>query len=246
MFVGGKAFSIAFKRSSSSGDGQADPPSTIDQWLLNEFKTGQLSATQLQEAAKCVTQTTRHEMETVKTFAKLGKSGERPGNCHRDLVGKLEHIAPRTYVAKIPMWNHRLGCKENKDVEFLLPHEVIDYEVSRDPDAFKNLEVPQEVKDAVEEWCGRVGVHSSEEQTVLGLGVWGDTAPYSKRDSLALFLFNILGAPGHAGRRHWVTAIPKREMCNCGCSGRHSTEAVFQIMGWSLQCLMQGLYPKTR
>ena len=46
--------------------------------------------------------------------------------------------------------------------------------------------------------------------------------------------------------RLWVASYTKRVECQCGCRGRHTLERVFEVVAWSLGCLLSGEHPSVR
>ena len=72
-------------------------------------------------------------------------------------------------------------------------------------------------------------------------GLWGDAAPYTLRDSLYLLIFTMLS--GIRREYFWIFAVTKRSCCACGCQARHTFEAVFRVIVWSLVARMAGVHP---
>ena len=73
------------------------------------------------------------------------------------------------------------------------------------------------------------------------LGIWGDSAPLSKRDSLYLVTFRVMN--GRHRRRIWVAGLRKSKLCQCGCFGRHTFNEIFLMIAWSFQALLCGRFP---
>ena len=42
------------------------------------------------------------------------------------------------------------------------------------------------------------------------------------------------------------TCIEKPDVCDCGCSGRHTIDAILEVFLWSLQALLFGAWPRKR
>ena len=40
--------------------------------------------------------------------------------------------------------------------------------------------------------------------------------------------------------------LPEPFLCDCGCSGRHTMDAIFEILMWDLQALYKGAFPAAR
>ena len=69
--------------------------------------------------------------------------------------------------------------------------------------------------------------------------------PHQKNKSVECFTFNFLNM-GPNGTRYLLTCISKEFTCKCGCSGRHTTDAILEVLVWSLMVLMQGHWPGCR
>jgi hypothetical protein len=81
---------------------------------------------------------------------------------------------------------------------------------------------------------------------LIGLGLHGDAAPYSKRDSVHAISWNIVPQP-----QRWLIAVfPSRLQCPCGCHGKHTLDRLFDAIADSMrQCLqpklLQGSSPSS-
>ena len=89
-------------------------------------------------------------------------------------------------------------------------------------------------KDTFDEWCAGVGLNSSDPD-VLALGLWGDGAVISAKESLFVLLLNCLS--GICNRRFWVCAFGKKVVCQCGCYGRHTFDSIFKVLQWSFAAM---------
>jgi len=90
------------------------------------------------------------------------------------------------------------------------------------------------------DWGNRLGVDVSAKPT-LALGLWGDAAPISNRDSIFLLLFSVLS--GVCRERFWICTFTKKQLCRCGCKGRCTFDAVFVVIAWMFRALVAGTYP---
>ena len=82
------------------------------------------------------------------------------------------------------------------------------------------------------------------DEQVAGFGVWGDSAPYSHRDSLYLVLVNVKTGIFH--ERFVFAAWSKRSTCDCGCKGRCTFDSVWAILCYSMQIELAGEWPSKR
>ena len=66
--------------------------------------------------------------------------------------------------------------------------------------------------------------------------------------SILVASFNVVSAGSitRKAKRNLFFVIGKRKLCNCGCSGFHTMQAVFQVLAWSMQHLMTGTAPGAR
>ena len=209
------------------------PPSVF---LHKLWKKGRISSVELQEGASTVSDIDPNCAE----WAKIGASGSQPSHCQRDLyrqLGKKSKL-PELYVAKAPMWDHRLKKPVEGLLHFILPFEILANKVDENNVAsFAAIPAGQEVlQKTLLGWCQRT--QSVFDDRLLSLGVWGDSAPFLRRDSVYLMLWNLLSGSDH--KRYWFTTFTKRTTCSCGCFGRHTFEVVWQVMKWCLEALQLG------
>ena len=73
------------------------------------------------------------------------------------------------------------------------------------------------------------------------LALWGDSAPSHKKDQVYLLSWRLLN--GSCRKRFWIACFGKRQMCQCGCFGRHTLDTLFKVVAWSFRALLAGIYP---
>ena len=95
----------------------------------------------------------------------------------------------------------------------------------------------------VEGWAGNMNI-DRENDPVAGLGLWGDAAAFNTRDALYVLLFNIL--TGRLRDRFVLCVFSKGQLCKCGCFGRCTFEAIWEVISWSLRACLTQVYPKFR
>ena len=101
-------------------------------------------------------------------------------------------------------------------------------------------------------WASRTvyvsGAHISEWTQHKGTGracpFGGDSAPFSAKASDSVFLLTWRLLTGSHRNRYWIFAVNKRRLCACGCFGRHTMDAAFQVVAWSFRALLSGRYPR--
>eukprot|EP00974_Lingulodinium_polyedra_P003242 304154-Lingulodinium_polyedra.AAC.1 len=147
-------------------------------------------------------------------------------------------------MAKTPLWNPDALGAEEQDLAFLPIHEVLGALVQEDAIAkWTDFSEDQTGFQAdLHEWGDRVGVNTRRGPWAC-IGLWGDSAPSVKEESVFLLSFCVLN--GSVRQRFWITAFNKSKMCQCGCKGRHTIDAVFAVVAWSVRALIAGKYPAT-
>ena len=129
-------------------------------------------------------------------------------------------------------------------VAFLLPHETLNSVVPvGDEQSWAALDCGdrQGFREELAAWAGRTNLDLASGAPVLSIGLWGDSAPLSKRISLLLLTIKAISGPSL--KRFWVFACTKKDMCDCGCSGRCTLDACWRIIAWSFQILLSGIWP---
>ena len=127
---------------------------------------------------------------------------------------------------------------------FLLPHEVFYSLITPDNlSEFTSIgEEKPELAARRDAWCHSMGI--KDLANIVMCGLWGDSAPYSTRDSLYVLLYNCLS--GRHRTRFWLTAFPKKVTCRCGCQGKCTFQVAFDVLNWSFECLLTGRLPMKR
>ena len=140
------------------------------------------------------------------------------------------------------MWDHVRRCQYIGVAYFMLPFEVIYMVLQGILDQCTGM-VDIARAAAFDAWKSCAGL-GAEDGPVLGLGLWGDAAPMLKRDQLYLMVYNIVTGTFHD--RFLYCAASKRCLCDCGCKGRCTFEAMFKIFKWSMDQLMAGTFALMR
>ena len=153
--------------------------------------------------------------------------------------------APPVYKAQIPVWDKIADCQKLEWFHFMLPHEVLSSLL-----CFVSLvsliSFPgnPDMQNTFTSWLQSNDLSDMADRAVA-IGIWGDSAQYFTRDlSLYILLFNILS--GSVNCRFMIAAFGKRSLCQCGCLGKCTFEAVFQVIAYSLTSLKQGVMPDRR
>lgn len=151
---------------------------------------------------------------------------------------------PEVYQADIPVWDQSVGCKASAVVHFLLPHEVFETKSGDTPSLWTAVGENTSMRRLRDESAQRVGIPDDEVEDIVGVGLWGDCAPFSKADSLMLLLWNCMFYDKYA--RYWICVMPKHLFCRCGCLGRCTTEAILRVVSWAFGVWLSGEEPTYR
>ena len=156
-----------------------------------------------------------------------GRSQMDTKNCARGVGRALEKdcILYEPYWLEIPCWDSTLSKQVIRRLPTLPPHETLDALITPGEEAsWCEFGPGQEAFRAdLAELQQRLGTDA--EGHWLCLALWGDAAPYSKRDSMYLQTCCVLN--GHRRDRLWISVLSKRDICQCGCHGRHSFDPIF-------------------
>ena len=168
-------------------------------------------------------------------------------NAQRSLMRALcrGNPMPGLYQAEVPCHHPGSatdGVKQN--MFFLLPHELLHSFVKADPGKLEAMASLPEgpINDLKKSLCSSLQLPPT---TTVPLGCFGDGVPHQRTKSVDTFTWNIL-SQGSQGDRFLFTAIPKEFECKCGCSGRHTVDAILSIFAWSIKHLILGKFPETR
>ena len=176
----------------------------------------------------------------VSQLAKAGAGGKHPQNACRDLMRQLLKTTsmPELYWQEIPVWDAETGQQEVASMPFLLPHQVLAAIGDRlNLLALDASKAPQ-IWTQFSQQCHKLGLDPS---STIPIGFHGDGVPYTKKHSLELLSWNILGDA--VGDRCPFTGISKSYTCKCGCLGRCTWDAVLAVFAWSMRALCCGVHP---
>jgi len=174
-----------------------------------------------------------------------GKATPDTHNSARALSRTLEKDCQldKPYTAEIPMWDKTKCQRVMRPMAFLPIHEVIEKLVPVGAEEqYCSFGDDCGFQTRLQGWGERVGVGREELDRYASIALWGDSAPHSKTDSLNLLTWTLLSGPSR--RRIWLCAFPKRDLCQCGCLGRHTYDGVLEVVGWMLRAMLAKAWPK--
>ena len=217
----------------------------VGDFLKSLYLIGRISAPEFQEGAAA--DANRPGCAAFsKQIAKTGTSGHHRYNTHRDTMTILSNQSdrPPVYDTDITVWDSRLERKVEQPCHFLLPSEILDYEVRKTGiENWVGIRDNACLQSTFETWCDDVELNHSDPD-IMALGIWGDSAVISPSESLFILLVNVLSGICH--KRFWVCAFGKKVMCQCGCFGRHTLDSIFRVLRWDLAALLCGERPSIR
>ena len=239
------------QRLALDGD-DADPAA---EFLRRVYTTGKLAASDIARGARAfVAGSAGSSSDTVDRLAKAAphkerncKQGAQAGdtrNCSRGVRRALAKSSanrslPPVVRIEIPLWSRERGACEHGPVAFLLPHLVLGRVESGAENGYCSIPADcPALEGDIERWATRSGISLDSGPPVAALSLWGDGAAYDLHDSLNLIILSIL--TGSHVRRYWVCGVGKRDLCRCGCGGRHSYESILSVLAWSLRAAAAG------
>ena len=171
-------------------------------------------------------------------YAKAGNSGRAKKNLCRDFKKKQTIYTkgidfPEPYIAKVPLGTGVGNPPELVDYPFMLPHEVLAHLVAKRGMDVKHAGCmdtrdDQRLGDMNRKFCKDFKL---DYDTCICLGFHGDGVPYTKSlksASIEVFNWNLLNE--FDSERHLFATVPKDITCACGCHGRHTIDAILDIL----------------
>ena len=221
----------------------------LGQFLVDSYRAGALTSHRFREGARAASSSAGDVGALVSASldnVRRRRDKEKPDTRHdaRTVQRFLnKHAVLGTpYLAQVPMWDDSIGRQTMQNLKVYPPHETLDALVG--PGCEEEWGSFDESQGgflrSLREWADRLHVTLAGNHW-LCLALWGDSAPFNKRDSLYLLTHRVLN--GRHRRRVWIAALSKRYLCACGCYGRHTFDALFDIVAWSLRALLAGTWP---
>jgi len=231
--------------------------------LLRLFALGVLHATDVQSlAAAAYADGWCTDNEIAQRLNRAGGAGRNRQHMYKAVIqaaksaGLLAGLA-RPYVVRVP----GPGGQHN-DLQVYLPHEQLTYAILGNRAGLDEfcLTAEQLASDSgmgrlLREWGQHPDVDLDplpDNVPILGLHCDGVTYTLGKRAggqrSVVVGSLNVVSGRSKAtrGQRHLFFIIGKGKLCDCGCSGFHSFNAIFEVLAWSMRCLKEGLSPNCR
>ena len=226
--------------------------------LLRLFAKGDLAATQVQLLAKAAWDDGwGQNCQLARKLAHVGTSGKHSSNIFRDIITAAELVGLISSETK-PYYVNLPGNAGTAEV--FLPHEVYEKMVQRRGiDRF--CLSPTELASAtglgalLTRWAGAADVQYEGDLGQVGVfGVHCDGVTYStsvragSQKSVLAASFNVISATDAKDRdlRQPLFVIQKSRLCKCGCGGFHSLQVLYDVLAWSMRCLLQGRAPSRR
>ena len=222
----------------------------IGGFFVRTYLKGGITALAFQQGCQAAGPTASGDLARLCIGAGLHKHRLRKGKLKPDsrLAARavrrklLSKVILKNYVTQIPLWDSRANKKVMGNVNILPIHETLDRMVKEGAEMeWASIGDTQAgVQEDILDWGLRQGV-DVRIGTWLALALWGDSAPYTKRDSVYLLTHCVLS--GIHRKRAWIAVIGKRHVCQCGCWGRCTFDALFEVVAWSFRVLQTGFWP---
>ena len=141
--------------------------------------------------------------------------------------------------------NWARGFLPLEPLPFLLPHEVFAHYMKSRPLKDVRSDLDPCLSKLIEDYCHKLKLESS---TFVPLGLHADGVPHQKRKTIEVFHWNFLGEANTSPSlsRILATVVESSFACQCGCQGRHTLDAIMEVLCWSFTSIITGSFPKTR
>ena len=131
-----------------------------------------------------------------KTRCRQGKWKKDTRHSSRDLQRVLvkSAILRDTYKASVPVWDERANRQRSQPISFLPIHETFDSIVDvGEEEAWATCDEPGQTSFRADlgDWAARACIDVQVGIWMM-LALWGDSAPYSKKDSVVLLTYRVL------------------------------------------------------
>ena len=236
--------------------GPSAEPSGFKTWAVDMYRKGRLHSSEVGECAAAALEAgasstavealakARAPPDKVcrkRSLAAIPDSRNSARALHRVLAA--DTVAGPTYTAEVSSWDHVREQRCTRPVAFLPVHEMLQVVVPEGQEAaWCASEGQQEgFGQARDDWGTKLGLQAAELALCVGIALWGDSAPFTRKDSLYLLLWTCLTGPSR--RRHPICAFNKKVLCKCGCLGRHTMDDLFAVISWMFRALLARCYP---
>ena len=220
-------------------------------FLVGAYQEGSLTSRELREGARAAASSAgdlgglvSRSMDNTRTRKGKTKPDTRSDARVVHKVLRKRSCLPTPYITQIPLWDAERNCQVMRDLAVFPPHESLDALVPPGKEGeWTSFDHSQQgFREELRSWGDRLGLsRDAMSGHWMCVSIWGDSAPYTKRDSLFLLTLRVLN--GQHRRRIWGAALSKRQLCDCGCHGRHTFDALFEIFAWSMKALLVGKWP---
>ena len=226
--------------------------------LLKAFAKGEISAERVVEVASAAWQDGWGRSDQLAhDLAHAGKYALR-GVVRAARNAGFMGASPHPYRIKVPGPDGTEAWQE-----IFLPHEIYfkllerhGFDASHWTLAPEDLAAVTGLGKLLRDWGThrdvQVDVDELPQTGILGLHCDGATYTSSTRagsqKGCLVCSINVISAsePRLRGQRHLVFVISKAKVCNCGCSGFHTLQALFRVFSWSMTCLARSTWPTCR
>eukprot|EP00971_Amphidinium_carterae_P325724 6456129-Amphidinium_carterae.3 len=147
--------------------------------------------------------------------------------------------AKELYEPCIPCYSRGLGERVSMRMPMLPPHQIVaELTGSELAETMETLKPPRAVPEV---YLTHPVVVESEAEPVVPLALFVDGLTLRKNENMLAITFQ--GAFGGFSPKLSV-GVRKRFLCQCGCAGWCTLNAVFSILRWSLSALKCGVWPE--
>ena len=224
------------------------PRSSHGSHLRALYRTSRLSAAEIGETCRTVGAKAATDVAQMSAAAS-SRERVRHGNTQQDTrhssrmlcrVLRRDASLRSALLAKVPQWGALRGKRMEADMEHSPIHETLDSMCNDCSDWLDVQPEHEEFHRRRRHWAHRTGCAGDLSQ-VAALGLWGDSAPTTKREGVHMLLFT--SQMGRIQNKYWVTSFRKSALCRGGCKGKCTLEACWGFNAWTFTVLLSGIWP---
>ena len=151
---------------------------------------------------------------------------------------------PGEYWAEIPVHDPKTDTNIVAWIPFLLIHETMAFIFQKSRQTLSTVCQLSAGSPKAEKHKHICKKHNVPEDKSAAIGMHTDGVPFANGQTVEVWTWNFIAIP-HA-ERILFTLLEKQYLCRCGCHGRHTTNAVYEVLVYCMVALLTGKRPPQR
>ena len=156
---------------------------------------------------------------------------------------KSGQVLPPAHHIAVPMWDDIAGKQYDGKLAVTLIWEVFDAvcEEGAEHEWLHCDDHQAGFRDRIQSSASDLKLTDTSD--ILGIGIWGDSAPTHNRNGVYLLTWTVL--TGIFRYRFRICGLSKHQICCCGCFGRCTFEKIFEFLAWQFTVMLTKRCPAT-